>query len=104
MCNIRDLDTFLGYGDIAVPGLFISHCLKFDLLSGKSIVYFVLSILGIVRQFSAQNQTMGSVIIVNFNKTKCILNVLNYNLKLLKLNLLNYIIIDMNFSEHQDSH
>ena len=52
---------------MAVPGLFVSHCLKFDLLSGKSIIYFVISLLGMVRQFSVRNQTMGSVVFVNFN-------------------------------------
>ena len=59
---------------MAVPGLFVSHCLKFDLLSsGKSNIYFVISLLGMVRQFSVQrNQTMGSVVLLTSTKTESI--------------------------------
>ena len=41
--------TYLGYGDVTLPGIFISHCLKYDLkkrfVKGLKL-YFILSLLG----------------------------------------------------------
>ena len=52
VCNLGVSYSLLGFGDILVPGLLISYCHAFDLLSGTpKKIYFTSVVIGKVKNY-----------------------------------------------------